>query len=488
MSRYYKIGAAMLVVLAVIVSYNTFQVPPPAPVDAAVPMPPVDQDAVAQRLAGAVRIATVSYTDRTLIDNSQLDAFAAYLQKSFPRVDAALTREVVNGHSLLYTWTGKDPAAKPLLFLAHMDVVPVEPAALAQWTHPPFSGDIADGYIWGRGTLDDKGSLMAWMEAAEQLLAAGFQPGRTIYFAFGADEEIGGAQGAAQIATLLRSRGVHAEFALDEGGVITQGVVDGVSRPVASIMAAEKGYVSFRLTAHAPGGHSSMPPQDSAIARLAHALVLLQNRPMPARLESPVTDMLDRLTPEMPRLQRIIMANRWLTRPLIVHRMSESAVGNALVRTTTALTQFQAGIKDNVLPGSASAVVNFRLLPGNTIEQVEHHVRLAIADDGIDIAREGDFAEEASPVSDIQAPAFKQLAKTVNEIFPQAVVTTGIVVGATDLRHYAGLYDNRYNFLPNLYTPDDLPRIHGSNERISVSGYADMIRFYMRLLHNAAGA
>ena len=486
MRRYFNIALSLLVLAAIAVVYNTLRVPPPAPVDAAVPMPPVDQDAVAQRLAGAVRIATVSYADRTQIDNGQLDALAAYLQKSFPHVDATLKRETVNGHSLLYTWSGKDPAAKPLLFLAHMDVVPIEQPA--QWTHPPFSGDIADGYIWGRGTLDDKGSLMAWLEATEQLLAAGFQPSRTIYFAFGQDEEIGGGQGAAQIAALLKSRGVKAEFALDEGGIITQGVVKGVSRPVASIMAADKGYVSFRLTAHAQGGHSSMPPQDSAIARLAHALVLLQHRPMPAHLRPPVTDMLDRLTPEMPRLQRAIMANRWLTRPMVVHLMSETPVGNALVRTTTALTQIQAGIKDNVLPSAATAVVNFRLLPGDTIAGVEHHIHLAIADDGIEVAREGDFGSEASPVSDTHSPAFNLLARTVNEIFPQAVVTTGIVVGATDLRHYAGVYDNRYNFLPNLYTPDDIPRIHGSNERVSVTGYADMIRFYMRLLQNAAGA
>ncbi|MGH8504940.1 MAG: M20 family peptidase [Stenotrophobium sp.] len=487
MSRYSKIALALLLTLAVIFTYNTMQVPPPAPVDAAVPMPPVDQDAVAQRLAGAVRIPTVSYADPAKIDDTQLDVLADYLQRSFPRVAASLTREVVNGHSLLYTWTGKDPSAKPLLFLAHMDVVPVEPGSESQWTHPPFSGDIADGYIWGRGTLDDKGNLMAWLEATEQMLAARFQPSRTIYFAFGHDEEIGGQQGATQIAALLKSRGVHAEFALDEGGVITQGVVDGVSRPVASIMAAEKGYVSFRLTATAPGGHSSMPPHDSAIARLAHAVNLLQHRPMPARLEPPVTDMLDRLTPEMPRLQRVIMANRWLTRPLIVHQMSRKPVGNALVRTTTALTMLRAGVKDNVLPSTATAVVNFRLLPGDTIASVEHHIRIAIADDGIAITREGDFAEEASPVSDTHSPAFQLLARTVNEIFPQAVVTTGIVVGATDLRHYAGLYDNRYNFTPNLFTPADIPRIHGINERVSVSGYADMIRFYMRLLHNAAG-
>ncbi|MGH8541104.1 MAG: M20/M25/M40 family metallo-hydrolase, partial [Stenotrophobium sp.] len=228
MNRYLKTGTVLLLVLAAVLAWNTFTLPPPAPVYMEVAMPPIDEDAVAQRLSAAVRIPTISFEDRSQIDPAQLDAFAAYLQQTFPRVAASLTREVVNGHSLLYTWPGSDSAAKPILLLAHMDVVPVEPGSEAQWTHAPFSGDIADGYIWGRGSLDDKDSLMAWMESAERLLAEGFKPKRTIYFAFGHDEEIGGEQGAKQIAALLRSRGVIAEFTLDEGGAITEGIVQNV--------------------------------------------------------------------------------------------------------------------------------------------------------------------------------------------------------------------------------------------------------------------
>ncbi|MGH8541443.1 MAG: M20/M25/M40 family metallo-hydrolase, partial [Stenotrophobium sp.] len=300
-------------------------------------------------------------------------------------------------------------------------------------------------------------------------------------------EEIGGEQGAKQIAALLRSRGVIAEFTLDEGGAITEGIVQNVQRPVATVMAAEKGYLSLRLTAHAPGGHSSMPPHETAIGRLARAVSRLQGHPMPARLRAPVNDMLSRLAPNMPLFDRIALANRWLLRPLIAAKMTRAPATNALVRTTTAPTILRAGVKDNVLPSEAYAVVNFRLLPGDSIADVERHARLAMADDGIVITQEGGFASEASPVSDTHSAAFGVIAQTIHDIFPQALVTTGIVTGATDTRNYAGLFVNRYNFAPSVFGPQDLARVHGANERIGVKDYANMIRFGMRLLHNAAG-
>jgi carboxypeptidase PM20D1 len=482
-----KLAIAAVALTFAVLAYNTTHLPAPPTVAAQAPLLKVDEAASAQRLAGAVRIPTISFEDRASIDARQLEAFADYLQRNFPRVHAALTRERVSGGSLLYTWAGKDPKAKPLLLLAHIDVVPVEPGTESKWTHPPFAGEIADGFIWGRGALDDKGSLLALMEAAEALLAQGFTPQRTIYFAFGHDEEIGGDQGAVKIAALLQARGIKAEFSLDEGGAITQGVVAGVERPVASIMAAEKGYASFRLTAHAQGGHSSMPPAASAIGDLALAVMRVQNHRLPGRLIPPVSEMIDRLAPEMPLARRVVLANRWLFGRLVVRMMSATPVGNALVRTTTAPTLLRAGVKDNVLPSEAYAVINFRLLPGDSIANVENHIRLAIADDHIEINREGQFGNEASAVSDTHSAAFDVIARSVNQVFPQALVSTGIVLGATDNRHYTQVFENRYNFSPTLYHPDDLARVHGTNERVGVTAYADMIRFYARLLQNAAG-
>lgn len=473
-----------MLLLAGALVLRTRALPSPASPAAAVTVPGLDADGLAAGLAEAVRIPTISSSEGAARDEAALEAFTALLAERFPRVHAQLQPLAISGHSRLYTWTGRDPTLKPVLLLAHMDVVPVEPGSEALWTHAPFSGDIADGYVWGRGTLDDKSSLMAWMEAAEHLLARGYTPARTILFAFGHDEEIGGAEGAAKIAEQLAARGVVAEFALDEGGAITRGIVPGVAAPVASIMAAEKGYVSFRLTARAAGGHSSMPPRQTAAGQLARAVARVQDQPMPARLAPPTTDMLERLSPAMPLVQRVAIANRWLFEPLLVHLLGQSAVGDALLRTTTAPTMLRGGIKDNVLPSEAWAVINFRLLPGDRIETVERHLRAVIADPGIEIAREGHEGNEASDVSSTDTRGFRIIARSVNEVLPEAIVSSGLVVGTTDLRHYAGRYVDRYNFLPTPLAAEDLVRIHGSNERIAVADYARMVSFAVRLIEN----
>src|SRR5690606_32273998 len=215
---------------------------------------------LAEGLAQALRIRTVSYAQEAPIDDAAFSAFHALLAERYPRVHAQLAIERIGAWSLLYRWSGRDSTQKPALLAAHMDVVPVEPGTEARWTHPAFAGVVADGYVWGRGALDDKSSLIAQLEALELLLARGYAPARSLYFAYGHDEEIGGDDGAARIAERLRKRGERLSFTLDEGSAITRGVVPGIERPVAAIMVGEKGYVSFRLTARAAGGHSSMPP------------------------------------------------------------------------------------------------------------------------------------------------------------------------------------------------------------------------------------
>jgi carboxypeptidase PM20D1 len=479
-------GAGLL--LAVVVSICLVRVallPGPAEPGTAVPPIALDEAGAVDRMAGALRIPTVSYGEPEKNDPAQLDAFAGYLRRSFPRAHAALTREQV-GKSLLFTWTGQDPVAAPLLLLAHMDVVPIEPGTEQKWTHPPFGGVVADGAIWGRGARDDKSSVVALLESAEWLLAQGFRPTRTVYLAFGHDEEIGGVDGAQKIAALLRARGVTNADLLDEGSaVLTGGIVPGVRRPVAAIMTAEKGYFTVKMTTRAEGGHSSRPPPVTAVSRLARAVARVQQNPLPTRLVSPVTDMFDRLAPEMPLANRLVLANRWLFSPLIRRQLAANQTSNTLVRTTTATTVFQAGIKDNVLPSEAMALVNFRLLPGDTMAGVLTHLRQVIADDGVELAEYGGFGQEATAVSSIDNEAFRLLERTVREIFPDAVVSTGLVTGATDARNYAGVYANRYNFSPSAITPEDLPTIHGTDERIGVGNYLGMVRFYVQLLRNA---
>jgi carboxypeptidase PM20D1 len=482
MKNLLKVSGALFALLLAACLVRVALLPAPAQPGVAIASIELDDAGAVSRLAAALRIPTISHGDAAQNDPAALAAFAAHLEKSFPRVHAKLSRDKV-GASLLYTWPGTDPAARPLLLLAHMDVVPIEPGTEPKWTHPPFGGVVAGGFVWGRGARDDKSSVLALLESVEWLLAQEFAPTRTVYLAFGHDEEVGGQGGALKIAALLKSRGVQADL-LDEGGAVFEGLVPGVSRPVAAIQAAEKGYFTVRMTARAEGGHSSRPPPVTAVGRLARAVWRVQQHPFPTRLVRPVTDMFDRLAPEMPFSRRLALANRWLFGPLLRRRLASDPTTSTLVRTTTAPTVFHAGVKDNVLPSEAYALVNFRLLPGDTRQGVLAHLREVIADRQIELAQDGGFGNEASEPSPVDSPAFALLERTTREIFPDAVVSTGLVTGATDARNYEGVYATRYNFSPATLNAADLPSIHGTDERIAVDNYLRMIRFYVRLLQN----
>jgi carboxypeptidase PM20D1 len=475
---------AVVAALAAGLGFNLSRLPPPHVPGASPAALDVDAEAAAQRLAQAVRIPTISHAERAQIDPAPFAEFAEFLRVSFPRVHAQLQRTAI-GPSLLFHWRGSDTQAAPVLLLAHMDVVPVEPGTEALWQQPPFSGARADGFIWGRGTLDDKGSLMAQLEAIEALLSQGHQPQRSLYLALGHDEEIGGAEGARKIAAQLRAAGLRFAFALDEGGAITEGIVSGVQPPVANIMIAEKGYVSLRLRTRDTGGHSSRPPPQTAVGRLARAVARVQDSPFPARLTPPVADMLLRIAPEMPLAGRLAIANLWLFRDRVLASLARNPTTDAMIRTSTAPTLFHAGIKDNVLPSEAQAVINFRILPGDSLQSVQEHVRRVVADDGVEIALDGEFGDEPSPISSTDSESFRLIERVVREQYPEAVIATGLVIGATDLRHYAGLYGQRFNFTPFRVRADDLNRIHGHNERIGAADYVRGIGFYARLIEAA---
>src|SRR5918993_694045 len=280
----------------------------PAP-DVAIP------EGAAERLAGALRIPTISAEDPAAFDGEAFRDLHAYLQAAFPRAHSQLRRETVGTHSLLYTWHGSDPSLKPILLAGHLDVVPVEPGTEGKWQEDPFGGRIADGFIWGRGAIDNKSAVVGTLEAVEMLLAEGFRPSRTVLLAYGHDEEIGGASGAREIAALLRRRGVRLELVLDEGGVIGDGVLAGIREPVALVGIAEKGFVTIELTARTAGGHSSLPPAQSAVGIVSAAIARLEQNPMPARLDGPTRQMFDHVGPQFPTVQRALFANLWLTHP-----------------------------------------------------------------------------------------------------------------------------------------------------------------------------
>jgi len=483
------IGAAVLVlvlVLTAVVLERTFTFRSRQPAAAPVAVEPLDTAALAQRLAGALRFKTVSYQDSTQFDAREFNGFQAYLRATFPRVHAALKLEKVNGYGLLYEWTGSDPNLPPIILLAHQDVVPVEPGTESRWTEPPFEGRIAGGYVWGRGALDDKGSLVGILEAVEHLIAAEAKPRRTVYLAFGYDEEVGGWRGAARIAELLASRNVHPELVLDEGGALTTGLVTGISAPVAVIGIAEKGYVTVSLTAQAEGGHSSMPPDETAVGMLAAGITRLEHRQMPRAIRGPTAAMFDYLGPEMPFGPRLVMANRWLLGGILAGKFGATPQGNAMLRTTTAPTVLQAGIKENVLPSSARALVNFRILPGDSVQGVVEHVRQAVRDSRISVQPLQETMTNPSGVASVDGEPFQLLARTIRQVVPEAVVTPWLVVGGTDSRHYARLTPNVLRFVGAAIGRDDLRRVHGTDERVGVQAYADAVRFYLQLLRNAA--
>lgn len=453
----------------------------------------VDKEAASARLAEALRLRTVSSATDPAFNTDQFEQLHVMLQARYPRAHAVLRREVVGGLSLLYTWPGSDADAPGILLMAHHDVVPIAPGTEQDWSVDPFSGVVKDGFVWGRGTWDNKGNLIAQMEAIDMLAGAGFKPQRTIYLVSGADEEVGGHRGAKRIAELLKERRVRLEFVIDEGMVIADGLVPGLGPPAAIIGVAEKGYMSALLKINATPGHSSMPPPagNSAIAMMSAALQRIDAQPMPAQIAGVAREMFTTLAPEMSGFMRVAFSNLWLFGPVVQKKLEAGASTNALLRTTTALTMAHAGNKENVLPAEAEATVNFRLLPGDTIAEVLERMRVQVAEvvgKGQFEVSAGPISSEATPVSPSGSQAYQLLHRTIREIFPGVVVTPGLYLAGSDSVHFLGLSDNVFRFSPVRVTPQDVSRLHGINERISVDNLAELIRFYHRLLTMGAQA
>lgn len=434
-------------------------------------------------LSKAIQLNTTSNRDTKKIDYGPLQELHSLLQTSYPLLHRTLQVETINEHSLLYTWKGQNENLRPALFAAHIDVVEAGHDNATDWVHSPFSGAIADGYIWGRGALDDKAAVVAQLHAIESLLEQGFQSQRTVYLAFGQDEETGGANGAAEISKILARRGVKPEFLLDEGMPITDGILKGVSQPVALIGIAEKGYVNLELNVKSDGGHSSSPPRETAVGILAKAIHQIEQHPMPANLSGPVGKMFDTLTPEMNFPQRVVLSNRWLFAPLLETQLAAKNSTNALIRTTAAPTMLEGSQQENVLPANARAIINYRILPGDDVEAVITHATQTINDERVSISIYGN-ATEPSDVSATNSKAYTQIATSVREVFPEVLVAPALLIAATDTRHYASLADNVYRFRPLFVGPDDIKRFHGSNERIGTENLLRMTAFYKRLFKN----
>lgn len=486
------IGLLALLMLASLIGflvYNAYQLVPTQQSVAKVEDIVLDGYSVSGRLAEAVQFQTISTADAGAWDSTGFLGLHTYIKDTFPLVDSLLEREVVSGLSLLYTWKGQDLTQKPMLLMGHMDVVPVPPGTEIAWSHPPFSGARADGFVWGRGTLDDKVSVFGILEAVETLLRDGFEPQTTIYLAFGHDEEIRGSRGAQTIAKKLTNEGVLLSFVLDEGGGISKGVLPGIEAPVALIGTAEKGYVTLELTVEAEGGHSSVPSRHTAVGRLSRAIARLEADPFPRDLEGPTLQMFERLAPSMDLFEKTIFANLWLLEPLVLHQLSREALTDAAIRTTTAATVMSGGAVENVLPTQARALVNFRIMPSETTESVLERVIDVVDDEDVKVQKLPGSALEPSRVSDPNTESFALIERTLQQTMPGDIhVSPFLVLGGTDARYFEGIAEQVYRFAPIVLDgSEDAERIHGINERVRIDDYVQGVTFYYQLIRNATG-
>jgi len=476
-------GLILLVTLIILV-FNTITFNSKQSEVEAYEAPAIPPDVV-NNLQAAIQIPTISEAGK--VDSAVFFQFNRFLQSTFPLVDSLLDHHTINDFSHIYHWKGKDESLEPILLIAHLDVVPIEASSEKEWKHSPFGGDLKDGFIWGRGALDDKLNVVGLMESAELLLEQQYRPTRSIYFAFGHDEEVSGKNGAKAMANYFQSNNINFSYIIDEGSVVVKKALGGLDAPAALIGISEKGYVSLDLKVKLEqGGHSSMPPQTTAIGVLSHALAALDENPFPAKVDGPVGTMLNFLGPEMNFPYKMIFANRWLFGGILENQLSSSTASNALIRTTTAPTIVQAGVKDNVLPSEANATINFRIIPGETPESVLANVNELIDDERVEVVfNDPDFAQAPGKLSPTDGFGFNVLSNTIQEIFPESVVAPSLVIAATDARHYEACSDAIYRFMPVSLKKEELGMIHGINEKISVTNYEKLIQFYIRLLQNS---
>lgn len=442
---------------------------------------PVRRASAPEKLAQAITYQTVSVVNGHHQNGEEFLALHNYLREAFPVVHQHLQSETVNDYSLLYTWQGKDASLKPVLISAHLDVVPVEAATKDDWSMLPFEGQIQDGYVWGRGTMDDKYRVVAILEAVERLLVNGFRPNRTVYLAFGHDEEVGGYNGAGKISKVLEERGVQLEVVFDEGLAVAEDVIPGVKGQLALVGMAAKGNVNLKLTVHGEGGHSSVPPNQTPIDILSMALVRLQENPFEPRMTPTTRETLEVLADKMGGKYKFAVRHYGLFKNRILKMLAQDQATDALIRTKMTPTIFEAGDKYNVLPRVASAVVNVRILNGEDINTVMKHITESIADERVRVEVYGSYTPPTA-VTPSNTWIYAALQNAISDVFPDALVVPALFPGATDSRHYGNLTSNIFRFAPQVVNRESATLIHNVNEKIALDVFAGCIRFYETLL------
>lgn len=446
-----------------------------------------DLQRAAGHLSRALQFATVSHQDSRQVDWPVFTAFEKYLEEAYPLVHQNLEKTVVNEHGLVFRWKGRkseeseksEGDEKSILLTAHYDVVPADSEG---WPYPPFSGEIHDEKIYGRGSFDDKGSLIAILEAVTSLLEEGFVPPCDITLAFGFDEEVGGALGAQKIAAWMETEGLYFDHVLDEGGAVADGSMMGIEKPVAVIGVAEKGNSSFVIHFEGEGGHSSTPPKETAVSTMARFIREVQSKPAKPRLTPTVKAMLKATAPYRPGIQRFILAHPDLFAPLLIKILQKNRQTAAMLRTTTSFTMAAGGVSHNVLPEKASCTVNLRILQGDSVAQALQRFR----DIGLPFQVEAILQEEPTAASQLEGPAMEHLCSSIASIFPEAVITPYLMVGGTDCRHYARVCRNAYRFEPARVSEKELSLMHGKGEYLSLKNLQTMVEFYETYIRTLA--
>ncbi len=437
--------------------------------------------------------ATISYDNEEKRDRGAFFKFHRFLEDSFPRVHAKLKRETVNELSLLYRWPGRNTALDPILITAHIDSVPAEDDR-GEWKYKPFSGHIdGDGKIWSRGAFDDKIGLLASIQAVENLLERGIEPERTIYLAYGHDEEVGGHYGAEKIAALLRERGIKFASVLDEGGAfLSDGIVMGIKPPIGVIAVTEKGSVNIRLRVRFDGvSHSMAPPAETPVGILAHAIAAMEDHPFSIRIVPSVGRFLDAITDYMPWSSAFAVKNRWLLSSLVEGSLAKQPTTNAMIRTVFSPNILQGSEKANAIPDVATAIFNVRILPGDTPDTVVEFFKSTIDDErvAVDVYTHGDRPRSPRPTTETPSAAYDAIVQAARQVFPEVkTYTPWMAPGGTDSRHYTVVSSQVLGFRPFVLDSENKKGPHGTGEYITVSDYNRAVAFfetYIRLSEEA---
>lgn len=447
------------------------------------PVENVDVERYINNLSKAIQIPTISNFDNNLVDWSKFDEFHAFLEEAYPLIHSKLEKQIISTRSLVFHWKSAHPEKEPICMLAHQDVVPVSPGTEGDWTYPAFSGTVADGFVWGRGALDIKNHLIGVMEAVETLLEEGYVPERDVYLCFGHNEEVmaeGKHSGAYCIMEYFKEKGIKLDSVIDEGGAILPVNVKGViNKKLAGVGVAEKGHVDFEISVNAKGGHSSQPPKHTALGKLAKIICKLEKN----QFKEEITPMMSALFTEIGKNTtypvRCVMCNTPILKPLIKKIMIKIPPAACMTRTTTAVTMASGSPAPNVLPQKATINVNLRIMPGQTIETVEQHLRKCAGEEAEVKLVKGNNPSKISPTD---SRSFRAISKICKSMDKDNIIAPYLVMGGTDSRQYEPVCDNIYRYSPFPVSTELLLTTHGTNERIPVTALGDGVVFFKRYI------